>query len=98
MTDNKNTMNEKELNTLANKIVSRMVKLKAMEDWFHHVSSTEAAWTPYEDLKLTEEEDAISESAKLMTLLNIFQDKEEYEKCAIVKTRLDEINNILNKY
>ena len=56
MTDNKNTMNEKELNTLANKIVSRMVKLKAMEDWFHHVSSTEAAWTPYEDLKLTEEE------------------------------------------
>jgi len=100
MTDNKNknTMTEKELNALANKIVSRMVKLKAMEEWFHHVSSTEAAWTPYEDLKLTEEEDAIGESAKLMTLLNIFQDKEEYEKCAIVKNRLDEINNILNKY
>ena len=100
MTDNKdkNTMTEKELNALANKIVSRMVKLKAMEEWFHHVSSTEAAWTPYEDLKLTEEEDAIGESAKLMTLLNIFQDKEEYEKCAIVKNRLDVINNILNKY
>ena len=100
MTDNKdkNTMTEKELNALANKIVSRMVKLKAMEEWFHHVSSTEAAWTPYEYLKLTEEEDAIGESAKLMTLLNIFQDKEEYEKCAIVKNRLDEINNILNKY
>ena len=100
MTDNKdkNTMTEKELNALANKIVSRMVKLKAMEEWFHHVSSTEAAWTPYEDLKLTEEEDAISESAKLMTLMNLFQDNEEYEKCAIVKNRLDEINEILKKY
>ena len=32
MTDNKNkqTMTEKELNALANKIVSRMIKLKAM--------------------------------------------------------------------
>ena len=43
-------------------------------------------------------EDAISEAAKLMTLLNLFQDKEEYEKCAIVKTRLDAINKILKKY
>ena len=100
MTDNKdkNTMTEKELNALANKIVSRMVKLKAMEEWFHHVSSTEAAWTPYEDLKLTEEEDAIGESAKLMTLLNLFQEDEEYEKCAIVKRRLDIVNDILKKY
>ena len=100
MTDNKdkNTMTEKELNALANKIVSRMVKLKAMEEWFHHVSSTEAAWTPYEDLKLTEEEDAIGESAKLMTLLNIFQDKEEYEKCAIIKNRMNEVNKILRKH
>ena len=36
MTDNKNKqiMTEKELNTLATKIVSRMMKLKSMEDWF----------------------------------------------------------------
>jgi adenine-specific DNA methylase len=101
MTDNKNknTMTEKELNELANKIVSRMVKLKAMENWFDHVSKSEAGWNQvYEDLKLTEEEDAISESAKLMTLMNLFQDNEEYEKCAIVKNRLDEINEILKKY
>ena len=30
--------------------------------------------------------------------MNLFQEKEEYEKCAVVKNRLDEINNILNKY
>tara|TARA_R100000664_G_scaffold16320_1_gene25062 strand:- start:24 stop:326 length:303 start_codon:yes stop_codon:yes gene_type:complete len=100
MTDNKNknTMTEAELNTLATKIVSRMIKLKSMEDWFNHVSKSDDAWQPYENLKLTEEEDAISEAAKLMTLLNLFQDKEEYEKCAIVKNRIDEINKILKKY
>ena len=101
MTDNKDkqTMTEKELNALANKIVSRMVKLKSMENWFDHVSKSKVGWEQsYEDLKLTEEEYAISESAKLMTLMNMFQDEEEYEKCAIVKTRLDEINNILKKY
>ena len=101
MTDNKNknTMTEKELNALANKIVSRMIKLKAMETWFDHVSKSEVGWNQvYEDLKLTEEEDAISESAKLMTLMNLFQDNEEYEKCSIVKRRLDIVNAILKKY
>ena len=100
MTDNKNknTMTEKELNALANKIVSRMIKLKAMETWFDHVSKSEVGWNQvYEDLKLTEEEDAISESAKLMTLMNLFQEDEEYEKCAIIKQRMDIVNKILKK-
>ena len=95
----KQTMTDIELNKLAIKIVSRMVKLRSMEDWFSHVSKSEASWdVAYEDLDMTEEEDAVSEAAKLMTLLNLFQDKEEYEKCAIVKNRLDEINKILKKY
>ena len=95
----KQTMTDTELNKLAIKIVSRMVKLRSMEDWFSHVSKSDISWNvAYADLEMTEEEDAVSEAAKLMTLLNLFQDKEEYEKCAIVKNRLDEINKILNKY
>ena len=95
----KQTMTDTELNKLAIKIVSRMVKLRSMEDWFSHVSKSDISWdVAYTDLDMTEEEDAVSEAAKLMTLLNLFQDKEEYEKCAIVKNRLDEINKILNKY
>ena len=27
-------------NDVANKVVSRMTKLKSMEDWFHHVSNS----------------------------------------------------------
>ena len=111
MTDNKRVTNkqildkindlkvgEEGLNTLAIKIVSRMVKLKSMEDWFIHVSKSDIAWsTAYEDLELTEEENALGEAAKLMTLMNLFKEDEAYEKCAIIKQRMDEVNKILRK-
>ena len=91
-------MNDAELNALAVKIVSRMVKLKSMEDWFTHVSKSEVAWNvAYKDLELTEEEEALGEAAKLMTLMNMFKEDEEYEKCAIIKGRMDEVNRILRK-
>ena len=101
MTDNKdkNMMTEKELNMLATKIVSRMLKVKSMEDWFNHVESTaQAADSDYRQLNLSEETEALGEAAKLMTLMNILQEDEEYEKCAIVKRRMKVINNILKKY
>ena len=86
------------LNALAIKIISRMVKLKSMENWFDHVSKSEVAWNvAYRDLELTEEEEALGEAAKLMTLMNMFKEDEEYEKCAIIKGRMDEVNRILRK-
>jgi len=111
MTDNKRVTNkqildkidalkvgDEGLNALAIKIVSRMVKLKSMEDWFHHVSKSDIAWsTAYQDLELTEEENALGEAAKLMTLMNLFQEEEEYEKCAVIKQRMNEVNKILRK-
>jgi len=111
MTDNKRVTNkqildkindlkvgEEGLNLLAIKIVSRMVKLKSMEDWFSHVSKSDIAWsTAYKDLELTDEEEALGEAAKLMTLMNLFQEDEAYEKCAIIKQRMDEVNKILKK-
>ena len=91
-------MNDAELNVLAIKIVSRMVKLKSMEDWFSHVSKSEIAWTvAYQDLELDEEVEALGEAAKLMTIMNICKEDEEYEKCAIIKGRMDEVNKILRK-
>ena len=111
MTDNKRITNkqildkindlkvgEEGLNALAVKVVSRMVKLKSMEDWFHHVSKSDIAWSvAYKDLELTEEEEALGEAAKLMTLMNLFQEEEEYEKCAIIKGRMAHVNKILKK-
>ena len=112
MTDNKRVTNkqildkindlkvgEEGLNLLAVKIVSRMVKLKSMETWFDHVSKSDIAWsTSYKDLELTEEENALGEAAKLMTLMNMFKEDEAYEKCAIIKQRMDEVNKILRKH
>ena len=111
MTDNKRVTNkqildkidalkvgDEGLNRLAVKIVSRMVKLKSMEDWFTHVSKSDIAWTTaYKDLELTVEEEALGEAAKLMTLMNLFQEDEAYEKCAIIKSRMEEVNRILRK-
>ena len=111
MTDNKRTTNKQifdklenlkmtdtELNALAIKIVSRMVKLKSMEDWFHHVSQSDVAWgVAYQDLELDEEVEALGEAAKLMTIMEICKEDEQYEKCAIIKNRMEEINKILRK-
>ena len=111
MTDNKRVTNkqildkidalkvgDEGLNALAIKIVSRMVKLKSMETWFDHVSKSDIAWsTAYKDLELTEEENALGEAAKLMTLMNLFKEDEAYEKCAIIKQRMEEVNQILKK-
>ena len=111
MTDNKRVTNkqildkinalkvgDEGLDILAIKIVSRMVKLKSMEDWFSHVAKSDIAWsTAYKDLELTEEDNALGEAAKLMTLMNLFQEDEAYEKCAIIKQRMDEVNKILKR-
>ena len=111
MTENKRTTNKQifeklenlkmtdtELNALAIKIVSRMVKLKSMEDWFHHVSQSDIAWSvAYQDLELSEEVEALGEAAKLMTIMEICKEDEQYEKCAIIKNRMEEVNKILRK-
>ena len=109
MTDNKRTTNKQifdkldklkmsdtDINVLAIKIVSRMVKLKSMEDWYKHVYNSEIA-NENEELILTEEEDALGEAARLMTLMNLFQEDEQYEKCAIIKRQMDRVNKILKK-
>ena len=112
MTDNKRVTNkqildkinalkvgEEGLNTLAVKIVSRMMNIQTMTEWYDHVSSSDIAIEVMDKkLSLTEEENAIGDLAKYMTLINLFENKEEYEKCAICKLKTDNINKILEKY
>ena len=38
---------------------------------------------------------AIGELARCMTLQNLYLDREEYEKCAIMKLRIQDINSML---
>ena len=103
MTDNKinkkQTMTEEELNQLSIKIVARMMNIQTMTEWYEQVSSSDIAIEVMDKkLSLNEEENAVGELAKYMTLMELFKDKEEYEKCAICKLKLDNINKILKKY
>ena len=112
MTDNKRTTNKQildklnelkisdsDLNLLSIKIVSRMMKIQTMSEWLEHVSSSDVAEQVMDRrLDMTEEEDAIGNMARYMTLMNLFEDKEEYEKCAICKLKLNNVEKILKKY
>ena len=89
---------EEGLNTLAVKIVSRMMNIQTMTEWYDHVASSDIAIEVMDKkLSLTQEENAIGDLAKYMTLMNMFEDKEEYEKCAVCKLKIDSVNKILNK-
>ena len=92
-------MTELELSKLAEKIVAKMMRLKTVEDWFKHMAKTKLADNiDHDDLELTEEQYAIGQIAKLMTLMNLYTDKEEYEKCSLLKARIRDIKRKLKNY
>ena len=93
------TVTEDDLNYLSVKIVARMMNIQTMTEWYEHVSSSDIAEKVMDkQLNMTEEEDAIGNVARYMTLMNLFEEKEEYEKCAICKLKVDNVNKILKKY
>ena len=73
--------------------------MKSIEELFEHAQSFSPKPTGrFNSIKLTEEYEAYGEIAKLLTLLNLFQEDEEYEKCNIIKQEIEELNAILDKY
>ena len=98
-TNKQTNMTDEELNQLSIKIVSRMMNIQTMTEWYEHVASSDIAIEVMDKkLSLTEEENALGDLAKYMTLMNMFEDKEEYEKCAVCKLKIDNVNKILKKY
>ena len=92
-------LDEEDLNTLSVKVVSRIMNIQTMSEWYDHVSTSDIAIEIMDQkLDLTEEENSVGDLAKYMTLMELFKDKEEYEKCAICKLKIDNINKILEKY
>ena len=61
----------------------------------YEISSVQAE--KYKDeLGLNQEERLVGELARLQTIMMIFEDKEEYEKAAIILKKIDKINSQLN--
>ena len=94
-------MDDQSLDVLSAKVVARLVQLKEITAWhdkLHNRSSSYMTEIDWDYIDMTEEEDLLSELAKLMTLMSLYTDKEEYEKCALLKTRIRDIKRTLKEY
>ena len=88
-------MDDKSLDVLSAKVVARLIQLKELTMFHDRLNLTQVDWN-YIDM--TEEEDLLSELAKLMTLMNLYTEKEEYEKCSLLKARIRDIKMALKEY
>jgi len=88
-------MDDKSLDVLSAKVVARLIQLKELTMFHDRLQLTQVDWNY---INMTEEEDLLSELAKLMTLMNLYTDKEEYEKCALLKARIKDIKYKLKEY
>ena len=88
-------MDNKSLDILSAKIVARFVSLRELTMWHDRLHMTQVDW---DYIDMTEEEELLAELAKLMTLMNLYTDKEEYEKCSLLKARIRDIKSRLKEY
>ena len=89
------SMDNKSLDILSAKIVARFVSLKELTMWHDRLHMTQVDW---DYIDMTEEEELLAELAKLMTLMNLYTDKEEYEKCSLSKARIRDIKSKLKEF
>ena len=80
-------MTERELNYLADKIVDKIVDkfFKSGEFELQEVND------------INQEQILLGEIARLMTLLSSYEEKEEYEKAAIIKRKIEILENHIRK-
>jgi len=100
-----NKMSEEELDELAEKIAmkvtTKLIDLNDISDYFRGTTYTFKPFMEpykpkkYEDPEINQEEELIGELSKLMTMMNLYEAKEEYEKCAKIKKKIDAINRKL---
>lgn len=87
--DNMNVMTDEQLKKLIDGLADQMVKR------IYGLEKDQDQTTYYAD---RDEDHALGELARLMTLSALYEDREEYEKCAVIKKHIDKINNIIDKY
>ena len=88
------TFDDEMLDVLSAKVVARLVQLKELTMWHDRLHMTQVDW---DYIDMTEEEELLSELAKLMTLMNLYTDKEQYEKCSLLKARIRDIKRKLKE-
>ena len=91
-------MDKKIMNQLADIIIAKLeVKQQQWDEEFHNsVQDLYGKESSKEAFVMTEEEALIGELARLQTLLMIFENKEEYERAAMIQKKIKKINRQLN--
>ena len=85
-------MTDKEMNKLADIIVDKLLTTYIREQSKWYTTDTfEAFMNQSRKPKTNTEEELLGELASLMTQLNLHQEKEEYEKCAKLKIKIDKL-------
>ena len=89
------TFDDEMLDVLSAKITARFVSLRELTMWHDRLHNlTQVDW---DYIDMTEEENLLSELAKLMTLMNLYTEKEQYEKCSLLKARIKDIKRQLKR-
>ena len=86
--DNMNVMTDEQLRKLIDGLAEQMVKR------IYGLGKEDDQATFYAD---KDEDHALGELARLMTLSSLYEEREECEKCAVIKKHIDKINTILDK-
>ena len=100
-------MKEDEIERLADLLFDKIMERQEQADQEYHeqiqklvnngyqISSVQAE--KYKDeLGLNQEERLVGELARLQSIMMIFEDKEEYEKAAMILKKIEKINDKLN--
>ena len=92
-------MTKKEMNELADLIISKLeVKQQQWDEEFHEsIADVYGKNGHKEAFVMSEEEMLIGELARLQTILMIYENNEEYEKAAIILSKLNAIKTKLRK-
>jgi len=95
-------MTKKEIQMLADLIFDRIVEKQEQMDEDYHNQVRKLYENGFtidnvtDKFGMNEEEKLVGELAKLQTIMMILEDKEEYEKAAIILKKIDKINKKLN--
>ena len=94
--DNKTKMTNKELEKLADLLFDKLMERQEEYDMEFEQNVQDMFKAGFAaELKLTEEELMIGELARLQTLMMLYENKEEYEKAAVLLKKVNDIKKRL---
>ena len=90
-------MTEKEIEKLAELITDKLIAKQQEYDEQFHIDLQETMMKDGGYIRqLSTEELLLAEIGRLMTLLSSYEDKEQYEKAAIIKNKIDKLKTKLD--